>query len=247
MKENNLLKSRKRNRLLSTISLILVVFLSVSILSSCGNEEIVEIEKTPIELLTEKELLLFEALKEMSADFYEPAGFKLMEVGDYEQFDKYDTSERLSYDRTTLETAMGIGTFNCIIVRIQGENRVGGTLNHYYLVRLDTLEDYIVKDIDAKIEEEAEEMCVWGWDKENDKSSFTLERYKNRQEYKERWIKFYQNHLEFCSKEQANEFLGNNMELRDSTTIKTSREDIFNISKINKALKYYWDDRLGNT
>ena len=86
MKTNNLLESRKQHKLLSTISLILVVFLSVSILSACGNEELVEVEKTPIELLTEKELLLFEALKKMSAEFYEPAEVKLLEVGDYEKF-----------------------------------------------------------------------------------------------------------------------------------------------------------------
>ncbi len=49
----------------------------------------------------------------------------------------------------------------------------------------------------------------------------------------------------YCTKEEAEKAFGNHCVAMEP--IKTNNEDIFNISKINKALKYYWDERLGNT
>ncbi|MBR2387439.1 MAG: hypothetical protein IKB02_10320 [Clostridia bacterium] len=245
MKTNNLLESRKQHKLLSTISLILVVFLSVSILSACGNEELVEVEKTPIELLTEKELLLFEALKKISADFYEPAGVKLMEVGDYEKFDETSLAKRFSLNISRLEEIMGVGTFNCIIVKLQGENRVGGTLNHYYLVRLDSFDSYIIDNLQEYLEDHAESLAKHYWDRCKSEEEYPKKTFDSRQEYKD-FIKKYDGN-KYCSPEDAKNYIGNTVELGDHVTIETNNEDIFNISKINKALKYYWDERLGNT
>ena len=91
---------------------------------------------------------------------------------------------------------------NVVKVRLQGENKIGGTLSHYYVIRLDTLEESIV-----------------------DKAS-----YRSNE----------------CTREEANEYMGRYMNIGDNIRIYRNNEDVFNISKINKALKYYWDERLGN-
>lgn len=93
------------------IALLVTLVLCLSI-CACGTQS-----PSAIEQLTEKEHGLFEALIKLTTeDFYEPSAVRVLELGDFR--------EKTSYD-------LGPDT---VVVRLQGENRVGGTLNHYYLV-----------------------------------------------------------------------------------------------------------------
>ncbi|MBE6559886.1 MAG: hypothetical protein E7662_02070 [Ruminococcaceae bacterium] len=94
-------------------------------------------ETTAIEALNEEEQLLFDALIKMTtADFYEPSKIRVLEIGDYSDNSKYAKDDIL-YGPST------------VVVRLQGENRVGGTLNHYYKVCIigaevsETMKDYV--------------------------------------------------------------------------------------------------------
>ena len=72
--------------------------------------------------LTDLESRLFDALVKMvTDDFYEPSAVRVLEIGDFEERTKWD------------ETSLIFGP-DTVVVRLQGENRVGGTLNHYYRV-----------------------------------------------------------------------------------------------------------------
>jgi len=75
-------------------------------------------KESAIDALSEVERKLFDALIKM--DFYEPSAIRIMEVGEYHNYTKYKG-----------EPLYGTDT---VVVKLQGENRVGGTLNHYYLV-----------------------------------------------------------------------------------------------------------------
>ncbi len=129
--------------------LLILLFLLTSLLStSCAKDttstfEIANpqstttVETTAIEALTEEEQLLFDALIKMTtADFYEPSKIRVLEIGDYSDNSKYAKDDIL-YGPST------------VVVRLQGENRVGGTLNHYYKVCIigaevsETMKDYV--------------------------------------------------------------------------------------------------------
>ena len=122
------------------LSLILALVLCLS-LCACGggnstgnntepntepNTELsTEQSTTPLsarDQLTELESRLFDALVKMvTDDFYEPSAVRVLEIGDFEERTKWD------------ETSLLFGP-DTVVVRLQGENRVGGTLNHYYRV-----------------------------------------------------------------------------------------------------------------
>lgn len=111
------------------ISLFLVFVLCLS-LCACGkNGGATEAPETePMETLSAREQLteveqrLYEALIRMTtADFYEPSAVRVLEIGDY--------NENTAMDETSF--LYGPDT---VVVRLQGENGEGGTLNHYYLV-----------------------------------------------------------------------------------------------------------------
>lgn len=145
-----------------------------------------------IEQLTEKEHCLFDAIVKMTTkDFYEPSEIRVLEIGDYDERTKWDEDDYL-YGPDT------------VVVRLQGENRVGGTLNHYYLVCTAA----------------GENMTELG-----------------------------QSHIEyerlFGSKEKLLRYkgeVGDYAELSDTYRFEKSATDIFNIGRINKALKEYWEE-----
>ena len=114
------------------VSLILALVMCLS-LCACGenssanndSSSVPENSTAPLsarDQLTDLESRLFDALVKMvTDDFYEPSAVRVLEIGDFE--------ERTKWDETSL--IFGPDTF---VVRLQGENRVGGTLNHYYRV-----------------------------------------------------------------------------------------------------------------
>lgn len=115
-----------------TISLLLALVLCLS-LCACGenssanndSSSVSENSTAPLsarDQLTDLESRLFDALVKMvTDDFYEPSAVRVLEIGDFEERTKWD------------ETSLIFGP-DTVVVRLQGENRVGGTLNHYYRV-----------------------------------------------------------------------------------------------------------------
>lgn len=114
------------------VSLILALVMCLS-LCACGENSsanndyssVPENSTAPLsarDQLTDLESRLFDALVKMvTDDFYEPSAVRVLEIGDFEERTKWD------------ETSLIFGP-DTVVVRLQGENRVGGTLNHYYRV-----------------------------------------------------------------------------------------------------------------
>lgn len=114
------------------VSLILALVMCLS-LCACGenssanndSSSVPENSTAPLsarDQLTDLESRLFDALVKMvTDDFYEPSAVRVLEIGDFEERTKWD------------ETSLIFGP-DTVVVRLQGENRVGGTLNHYYRV-----------------------------------------------------------------------------------------------------------------
>lgn len=226
---------------------IMVVVFSFALLISCNEgenttknpTEEVKRELTPIEQLTEEEKILFDALIKASETFYEPSAIKLLSVGDRE----VERGKRI-YSNEYL----GPGRYQCVVVRLQGENKIGGTLSHYYKMRVETLEDSILleSEISKKIYELAEEDCKKNWDNcEPNEFPKSSDSFDSRQDYKEFLIDVYYKN-DFCTQEDAEEYFSAHVELYDSYTIDNDCENIYNVAKINSAIKYYWDERLGN-
>lgn len=110
------------------ISALLALVLCLS-LCACGANNEPTAPLSAKEQLTEKELSLFDALIKMTTkDFYEPAAIRILEVGDYE--------ENMAWEEDSY-----IYGPDTVVVRLQGENRMGGTLNHYYLVCITAAEN----------------------------------------------------------------------------------------------------------
>lgn len=110
------------------IIILILAFLVCLSLFACSSEHetlpTTEPSTTPptaYEQLSDQEKILFEALVKMASDFYEPAALRLLEVGDLDRRAHYDR-EAYNYGPDT------------IVVRLQGENTLGGTLSHYYKV-----------------------------------------------------------------------------------------------------------------
>lgn len=72
---------------------------------------------TAIERLSKNERKVFDALIELTTTyFYKPSAVRVLEIGDYEK--SYKDAET-------------------VVVCLQGENQVGGTLNRYYVICVD--------------------------------------------------------------------------------------------------------------
>jgi len=106
-------------------------------LCACANEEAQPTE-TPAEpterptepVITEKEQQLVNYLIDIVTDsFYEPSAVRVLEIGDHVD----NTMWRDEGQPESLHEFYGPET---IVVRLQGENRIGGTLNHYYRICL---------------------------------------------------------------------------------------------------------------
>ena len=78
------------------------------------------------QLNKQEEQLVTALIKITTADFYEPSKIRVLEIGTYENRTRFegDPDHVEEYGPDT------------VVVRLQGENRVGGTLNHLYLLVL---------------------------------------------------------------------------------------------------------------
>lgn len=180
-----------------TLSLALALILCLG-LCACGGtvpeadtaaSTTAPVQLTAKEQLTEKELALFDALVKMvTRDFYEPSAIRVLEVGDLD--------ERTKWADNADAKDMLYGP-DSVVVRLQGENRVGGTLNNYYRVCITAAENM----------SEFAQSSIKG---------NTLFRYKGE--------------------------VGDYVELENYEGIEEDASDMFDIGRINKALKEYWED-----
>ena len=273
---------------------ILIALLTVIGLSSCSGNSA---DKSPESGRSKEEKRLYEAIRKMSNDFFEPSEIRLLEIGDYKLYYSGDLS------------GMGDGCYYGITVRLQGENKVGGTLSQYYTLRLDTVTVGGAR-LDAEKEFDEDKYYKKNWD-ECKSDKYPRSSYGSFEEYREETIKYKLENYYFTDYESAmaaaekkfddrydyykkkwDECSSNKYprdsydtfaeyrdhmitydfkqfhypytepfdaeivtepddrflycECKSGTTIENSMEDTYRVSYINKALKAYWDDRLGN-
>ena len=193
-------------------SLILALVLCLS-LCACGSDQsqTSDANLTAREQLSAKEEALFSAIISfVSNDFNAPAEVRLLEVGDYE------------------ENSAGNGEnpdwADFVVVRLQGENKLGGTLNNHYLVCVN----------DTK--------C---WNKADNKPmEFTTAWSDNwREKYEVTGSKEHWEEMIGCLlvSMRSGGVIGDYAELLDYS-ISADASDIFDVGKINKALAEYWED-----
>lgn len=225
---------KKLLSILTCVLLFCICFVSCDNASNSPANTIPTVEKTPVELLTADERDLYEALLIASTEFYEPSEVRVLEVGDYNR----------RAETNFFGPNLGDGIYSRVTVRIQGENRVGGTLNHYYAIRLKTQASSIVDDPKAVIESVAERDCKNKWDNRQE-NEYPKTDFSSREDYKKFLTTVYYVD-DYCTEEEAEQYFGRCAKLDDDESISISAEATFNIAKINKALKYYWNERLGN-
>ena len=195
-----------------TISLLLALLLCLS-LCACGSDQsqTSDANLTAREQLSAKEEALFSAIISfVSNDFNAPAEVRLLEVGDYE------------------ENSAGNGEnpdwADFVVVRLQGEHKLGGTLNNHYLVCVN----------DTK--------C---WNKADNKPmEFTTAWSDNwREKYETTGSKEHWEEMIGCLlvSMRSGGVIGDYAELLDYS-ISADASDIFDVGKINKALAEYWED-----
>lgn len=195
---------------------LLLAFVMCFSLCACGEDnsqgEVEETEElTAREKLTDKEEALFSAIISfVSEDFNAPSEVKLLEVGDYEE-NSTGNSENSDWS-------------DFVVVRLQGQNKLGGALNNHYLVCVN----------DTK--------C---WNKASNKpmefstaqSDFARERYEVTGS-KEAWESMI-NQLLISMRYGG--VIGDYAELLDYS-ITADASNIFDIGKVNRALTEYWED-----
>lgn len=120
------------------IALLMVVILGLS-LCACGKP------KTAKEMLTEQELALYNyVLNITSEEFFAPSAAKILAIGDYDDSGaKYETDPNYK----------SLWSSTTIVVKIQGENKVGGTINNCYLIALNEVhnKEWSVFDREHKV------------------------------------------------------------------------------------------------
>ena len=181
------------------ISLILAIMLCLC-LCACGDDtsETTASANPPTarEELTDLEESLFSNLISITKDsFYEPAAVRVLEVYDYEERSKYENTN--SHD-----ILFGPDT---VVVRLQGENKVGGTLNHYYLI------------------------CIKSGENQSYYAQAMIKAFSGYYGNKEARMRY---------KADAGEYV----EIGDSYEAEKDASDQFNIGRINKAIKEYWEE-----
>ncbi len=127
------------------IVLLLVTAISLAACSGIGNKQTTETdtnnttteyaptteayvpttEARAVDQLNSRQKGVFDAVIKMTkADFYNPSKIRILEIGDSENV----SLARAGEDYTKAKVLL------YIVVRLQGENRAGGTLNHYYKI-----------------------------------------------------------------------------------------------------------------
>lgn len=159
------------------------------------------------DLLNEDELQLFNALVQMTKkDFFNPSAVRVLEVG------RSYLSGSYRYQNHEEEPKL-------VIVRLQAENKVGGTLNNYYLVCVKAGE------VPGKENEY----------KENAATAARYEKFGDDDTYSHLRI------LALSDMMKIKADFAEYADIGDKPTGFTELSD-FDIGKINKALAEYWKD-----
>ena len=123
-----------------------VLFLCIIMSALCAcSAEIQKAEETTEENagMSELEEQLFDYIVKMSTEsFFDPSAVRLLEVGDHVKRHRY-TPESDHYGPDT------------IVLRLQGENRVGGTTNQHFMVCLTTAQN------EAFLKSSARELIIY--------------------------------------------------------------------------------------
>ncbi len=186
----------------------MVILLTLAIclgLAACGEEPVVTTEPPTVrEQLSAEEERLFSALiQAVTEDFYEPSTVRVFDVWDYDDrtyLEKYKDSDD-EYERSMYEHYYGP---ELVTVRLQAENKIGGTVNHYY------------------------RLCMTGAENTSDDAK---ERYRDC-----RWLGNLVESLNYSAE------TGDIVSFGDYYEPKEEAEE-FDVGKINRALKEYWDDK----
>lgn len=158
-------------------------------------------ETTAIEALSEDDKLLFDALIKMTVDhFYEPSKIRILEIGDHSDGTIYKKDD-LNYGPCT------------VVVRLQGENVIGGTVNHYYKVCI----------IGAEVGDANKERVD------------TLKYLYGNDAYAE-LLDYEGSPGDYAQLDDDYEFLHIKYNISNTASL------FFNIGNINRALKEYWED-----
>ena len=150
------------------------------------------------------QLLADAIIKITTADFYEPAAVRVLEIK------SFSTKWFLTADYAEKECPWNV------VVRLQGENRVGGTVNHYYKICIKS-----------------------GYDTSNEKMIQTLEKM-----IKSAKLVPTVSSVDDQSKLQdLRASFGDYLDLGDNySDFSQGGTNVFSIKNVNKALKTYWED-----
>ena len=231
-----------------SIILSLLVILCF-ILISCGTQNMptknkeFQKELTPIEALTEDEMILFEALKNMSYNSISPEETSLLEIDDVRvcSYNEHDNEDDNAKDYAAYYDTLGEGTFYIASVRVVGEFENNIKENTYYTIRLNTLEKYAV-DFPSDYYTYSWEVNTVEWD-----LSSVMEYLPD---FSERCYVEFKCAKTYCSKTYAQENISNftkgqSEKCYDKNAGWEIPELDVNIAKINKALQYYWNEEMG--
>lgn len=92
-------------------------------------------EESAIAKLSDIEKQIYDALLVMLNDFYNPASVRVMELTDYE--DRSEYREKYA-GKISDDIWATLARPDTVVIRLSGENRLGGTLNNYYMLCLST-------------------------------------------------------------------------------------------------------------
>ena len=211
-------------------ALLGVVF--ISFIVACGNDsssesgaesdrgsykdEEKETRESAIDSLSGEEKRLFDAIIIMTEKYFnDPSSIKVMEVGDYRQRSDMD------------KDGSSWGT-DSIVARIQGTNKAGGKVNHYYkivIVAADNHESPLYEYYNM-------ELTSLGLDDAIQALADGVVTDKN----KSKAIEYVSKNLEFVGE------VGDFCELGDDYEV-TSAEYGFDIELINNAISEYWENK----
>lgn len=175
------------------IVLIAIAMIMVISLFSCESEK-----------PNHNEEQIIESLKVISNNFYEPGAVRLLDIGD---------SKSKLYDAKKF-TGMGEGYFYGVVLKLQGENKIGGTLSHYYLLRIETVTGSAAA-IDAALEfDKTSSYTKSNYEKwtECSPNEYPKTTYKTYEEYRNYKINFNLENYYFSSKAEALEKATNEFE-----------------------------------
>ena len=175
--------------------------------------------------LSKEEKIVFDAVKKLSKDFLSPGDVRITDI------------EKKHYYICQYDG----GYYRAIGLEIQGENASGGkSINTYYIV------------FNPITENDFEDIAYFIWD-EYGHISYSLRSLKSRFKSFDSYLDFLQSRNWDDGHTNYKKFLGFTSNLKGKITSDsigrwsdTKVQENFDIAKINKELKKYWDKQLGN-